>query len=287
MLKRVATLAEKATLVKLTQRKPALVKRDQNLSAALQLQEGDRSITVHRKLFKDKHSPIHRIMQAAGEVYAYHKQHTHPYLDGGTRLLPNALYFEYTQEMKHRIAKVERLLDLHMPDYDQLVADDMAYRGASAALTDYPTAAEFRACMTNTVRPVPLPDKRHFLFDLTDEDMAEFERAEEEAAQLVATNTVQTMLKPVSDLLAKLEDYRGEQGQRWHNSVVQNVIDSCELARKIAIHPSDELLGYINELEQLARGYLANVEVLKGSANARADAQAALQAAAKKFEGYF
>jgi hypothetical protein len=280
-------LSDKVVLVKLTLRRAALTKRDAYLSDKIQRQEGDTSLTVLTKLFKDKSSAINEIMSKYGEVYQYHKKNTLPYVDAGPRILPNDLYMEYTQEMKHRIAQVDNMLDTYMPMYDQLVQDDVMYRNAGHAAgranaSEYPTADDFRMSMSAELRFQPMPDASHFLFDLSEDDVASFKRAEEEAAQAANADTVQRMLKPIQALVTKLGEYQGLKGERFHNSLVENVIDGCTLARKLAINPTPELLADIAELEEAAQGYLKDVEMIKGSANKRDEAKKKLQDVASK-----
>lgn len=280
-------LSDKVVLVKLTIRRAALTKRDAVLTANLQAQEKDNSLTVLTKLFKDKDSAINQIMSKYGEVYQYHKKHTLPYMDAGPRILPNDMYMEYTQEMKHRIAQVDNLLDTYMPMYDQLVLDDVMYRNSGHAagranVSEYPSADDFRLSMSAELRFQPMPDASHFLFDLSEEDVASFKRAEQEAAQAANADTVQRMLKPIQALVTKLGEYQGLKGERFHNSLVENVIDGCTLARKLAISPTPELLADIAELEEAAQGYLKDVEMIKGSANKRIEAKKKLQDVASK-----
>ena len=280
-------LSDKVVLVKLTIRRAALTKRDAVLTANLQAQEKDNSLTVLTKLFKDKDSAINQIMAKYGEVYQYHKKHTLPYMDAGPRILPNDLYMEYTQEMKHRIAQVDNLLDTYMPMYDQLVLDDVMYRNSGHAAgranaSEYPNAEDFRLSMSAELRFQTMPDASHFLFDLSEDDVASFKRAEQEAAQAANADTVQRMLKPIQALVTKLGEYQGLKGERFHNSLVENVIDGCTLARKLAINPTPELLADIAELEDAVQGYLKDVEMIKGSANKRVEAKKKLQDVASK-----
>ena len=282
-------LSDKAMLVKLTTRRASLTKRDAYLTATLQAQENDKSLTVLTKLFKETASPIREIMATYNEVYQYHKTNTLPYVDGGPRLLPSERYMDYTQEMKHRIAKADKLLDTHIPDYNQLVMDDVNYRNSStitgrarASVNDYPTAEEFERSMSIDLRFQPMPNESHFLFDLSEDDLASFRRSEEDAAALANADTIQRMLKPTKALVDRLAEYRGEKGERFHNSLVENVIEGCKLARQLALSPSPELLTEITALEEVAKGYLDTVEIIKGSPLAREQARSKLEAVASK-----
>jgi len=283
-------LSDKAVLVKLTIRRAALTKRDHGLTATLQRQENDTSLTVLTKLFKNKDSAINQIMAKYGEVYAYHKKHTLPYVDAGPRILPNDMYMEYTQNMKHRIAEVDKLLSTYMPMYDQLVADDVMYRNSGHAAgrahaSEYPTAEQFGLSMSAELRFQPMADASHFLFDLSADDLAAFKRAEDEATAAVNTDTIQRMLKPIASLVAKLAEYQGAKGERFHNSLIDNVM-GCKLARKLAINPSTELIDEIAALEDTAQGYLADVEMIKGSPNKRNEAKRKLEEVAARMGAF-
>ena len=283
-------LSDKVVLVKLTMRRAALTKRDNFLTDKVQRQEGDASLTVLTKLFRNRDSAINQILSKYNEIYAYHKKTTLPYVDAGPRLLPNELYFDYTQEMRKRIADVDSLLDTYMPMYDDLVADDVMYRNAGhmagrANASEYPTAEQFRQATSVEMRFQPMPDARHFLFDLSEEDEATFKRAEEEALAAANADMVGRLLKPLGALVTKLSEYQGQKGERFHNSLIDNVIDGCDTALRLAINPSQELRDTVAFIKDQAQKMLTTVEVVKGSAIARANAKHELELVAKRLEG--
>lgn len=292
MLTRVSKLSDKALLVKLTIRRAALTRRDNALTAKVQAAEADAGITVLTKLFQDKGSPVNSIMRAVNEVYTYHKTHTLPYVDAGPRILPNANYFTYTQEVQHRIAKVQNMLAQWMPHYDQLVRDDVMYRNAGraagrATVDEYPSAEAFERSMSLEYKFQPMPDARHFLFDLNDSDLAACEQAETEALAAANADTINRMLKPLGALVERLGEYQGQKGERFHDTVISNVLDGITQARGLMLFPNDELSKHIDELEAMTKKYLDGVELIKGSAMVRSDARAKLKEAADKMAAYF
>lgn len=278
-------LSAKAMLVKLTIRRAALTRRDAQVTSTIQQQFGDASLSAFTKLFRNEVSPIYTIMRSVNEVYTYHREHTLPYVDAGPRILPNNAYMDYTQEMRSKIAHVESMLDTYMPMYDQLVQDDILYRNGGqltgrATPGDYPTADEFRQRMSFDLRFQPMPDKKHFLFDLSDEDEQAFERGMTEAYALARNDTVMRMLEPLQHLVKRLDEYKGEKGQKFHAVNIENVIEGCRLARKLMIDPPYDVLQQVTELETLCTGYAFGVESLKGSQDARDIAKAKLEAIA-------
>ena len=283
-------LSDKVVLVKLTMRRAALTKRDNFLTDKVQRQEGDASLTVLTKLFRNRDSAVNQILAKYNDIYAYHKKITLPYVDAGPRLLPNELYFDYTQDMRKRIADVDSLLDTYMPMYDQLVQDDVMYRNAGhmagrANASEYPTADQFRQATSVEMRFQPMPDARHFLFDLSEEDEASFKQAEDEALAAANADMVGRMLKPLGALVTKLSEYQGQKGERFHNSLIDNVIDGCDTALRLAINPTQDLLDTVAFIKDQAKKMLTTVEVVKGSAIARANAKHELELVAKRLEG--
>lgn len=285
MLMKVAKLADKTLLVKLTIRRASLTRRDDTVTHAIQQQYGDQSLTAVTKLFRDKRSPIYSIMQSVSEVYQYHKEHTLPYVDAGPRILPVDSYFEYTQEMRNRISTVDALLQKWMPHYDQLVQDDILYRNGGqptgrAAKGDYPSESEFRQRMSFDLRFQPMPDAKHFLFDLSDEDEKAFERSMDEAAALARNDTINRMMEPLQHLVNKLSVPIKGEGGVFRDSAVENILEGCRMARKLAIDPPAELTARIDELEQLAKNFAFNPSALRERPEAREAARDKLKAIA-------
>lgn len=260
-------LNEKALLVKLTRRKANLVRRDAEAEEIIQQQLGDASLVVNSKLFRDKANPINQILRAFDELYNYHKQHTLPYIDVGPRIVPTAQYFEYAASMREKLAGIEELMDKYMPDYDQYVDKDMLYRNQGqtvgrARKTDYPTADQFRAAMSADLRFQPLPDTSHFLYDISEDDVAAFERSMQEAVNAARNDVVWRMLEPLKHLAEALKHPIGstdpETGKRlgiFRDSTVENVIEGVAMARRLAIDPSPELVEAMDELESTIKAY--------------------------------
>lgn len=242
----ITTLADKAMLVKLTVRRANLTKRDSVAEAIIQQQMDDTSLTVLSRLFKDKHNPINQIMTAASEVYTYHKNNTLPWADKGPRMLPNNNYMDYTQTMRNKIANVDTLLQKHIPNYDTYVQLDIAYRSKNqtssrAKVEDYPSADDFRSRMGFDLRFMPMPDQRHFLFDLSDEDLHAFNASMEQTASMAREDAVKRMLEPLSHLVDKLNKPIGTDGHIFRDSAIENIVEGIEQARKLTLDESPEI----------------------------------------------
>lgn len=283
-------LNEKAMLVKLTMRRANLTKRDQVAEAIIQNQMDDTSLIVNSKLFRDPANPINRIMSEHSGIYIFHKKSTAPYIDKGPRLLANNNYMEYTHEMRQRINYVDSMLDKEMPNYNNYVQLDILYRSKNqvssrAKIDDYPTAEEFRACMGFSLRFAPLPDQSHFLFDLSEEDKAEFMDSIKEAEKVARRETVLSMLTPLQKLVDKLGVDIGEKDSVFRNSAIENVLEGLERARKLNIDEDPALHEAISNLSSAIVVFDKHKDALRESPIVREQAHKKLSDIANKMKG--
>ena len=275
-------LNAKAMLVKLTTRRANLSHRDKDAEAFVQQALDDAGLAVVRKLFRDPNNPINTIVSLASSVCTHHRNRTLPYIDRGPRLLPNAQYMDYTKEMRQRIAEVDNALANYMPYYDQYVQKDIDYRSKGqsskrASVTDYPTADEFKSRIGFDLRFMPLPDRRHFLFDMSEEDEVGMQKDAEQAAALARNHVVQVMLTPVKHLVAKLGKQIGEEGSVFRDSAVENIVESVEQAKKLVIDDQDGTLELVKELEASITPYVDKINWLRESPINRDAARAKLE----------
>ena len=271
------SLNEKAMLVKLTVRRANLTRRDQVAESIIQAQLDDASLVVNSKLFRDKANPINKVMTKASEVYTYHKAHTLPYLDKGPRILPNVQYMDYTAAMRSMINSVDSMIQQFLPQYDAFVAQDIQYRsagkaGARAKIEDYPTKHDFASKMGFELRFQPLPDRKHFLFDLDDEDIKAFEESMSLAERAARDDAVKRMLTPLEHLVEKLNKPIGTDGHIFRDSAVENVVEGIELAKKLCMDDSPEIIEMTQRLNAEVSKYATNLAWLRESPPVREQA---------------
>lgn len=260
----VTTLSEKAMLVKLTTKRANLSRRDADAEAIIQQQLDDASLVVLSRLFRDNNNPVKKVLSALDEAYAYHRNHTLPYTDKGPRILPNSLYMDYTTAMRDKRTNLDQLRAQVLPNYDKYVQLDIQSRSAiaiaqgktpRAKIEDYPTAEEFDTRVGFELRFMPLPDRKHFLFDLSDEDVQNFTQAMHDAEVAAKNDAVTRMIRPLKHLVEKLDKPIGTDGSIFRDSAIENVIEGVELAKKLLIDPPREMLDTIDELTQTVSKY--------------------------------
>lgn len=284
-------LNQKAMLVKLTMRRANLTRRDKDAELVAQSVLDDESLVVNSKLFRDQLNPINKVMSRASEIYAHHKKWTLPYIDKGPRILPVVQYDEYRTAMREKIDELDRTLRDLMPKYDTYVQLDIAFRSKNASLSgragrasvdDYPSADEFRTRMGYELRFMPLPDSKHFLFDVADEDIKEFEASMQAAANAARNDAITRMLKPLQHLVEKLNKPIGTDGSIFRDSAIENVVEGLDEAKALTIDPSPELTDLMDKLKADIKGYSLAPHQLRESPIVREDAAKKLDHIAKQ-----
>lgn len=246
----VKTLADRALLVRLARKRLRTTIRDKNLEGAVRAQANDDSITVSKHLFRDRNSKVRDLMRKYDEVYVYHKENTLPWMDNGMRLLRSDRYMEYMEGVRRHIAEVEQLLPTVVDNWEQLVADDMAERGAAAQRDEYPQAYDVAEMFAIDVQCFPLPSAKDFRVDVDDETKAALGRALEQAEERGRLEVVKMMLTPIQKAVEKLRVPIGEEGAIFRDSLVENIREGVAQAKALNISDDPQLIATIEEVEQ-------------------------------------
>lgn len=273
-------LNEKAILVQLATSRARTRKRDVGAEAFVQEQLGDEGLTTYQNLFRDKTNPVNKLLTVHGQVYTNHVKETIATPTKGQRLLPIQIYDEYRISFAAKKSDMEAMKRVVMPYYDDYVRLDIASRSASAvaqgkparaSVADYPSSYEFESKLTVDLRLIPLPEKRHFLFDLSDEDIAVFEDGLREMEMMARQETVKSMLIPLKKLVDKLAVPIGNEGSVFRDSMLENVIEGVEQAKRLCIDDSPEIHAVIaaldTEVKRYSHAWLRESPIMRTQAN--------------------
>lgn len=294
-------LNTKAMTVQLRTSKPTTRFNDEEAAKAARAAVGDDGVGAYTKLFNDPTNPVRLLLSEVGAVYQYHKQNTMPYIDRGPRLLPVDRYETYRDTMRGLIADIDTKLLALLPNYDQYVANDVAYRNASAAATgkvgraqatDYPDAQTFAASIGVTFSFAPLPDNSHWLFDVDEEDRAALDaNAQETYARAIEDlrSRIETPLVKLVEALKQKPGDKDADGKRlgiFRDTKVTNVTDAVANAKALAM--GDEgVIAACEMVETVLSPFKDNIDVLRESPVVRDAAAARLAEVASRMGAFF
>lgn len=266
----IKTLADKAMLVKLTRRMFSPYAYDEQATSIVAQQTGINAGRFNKHLFKRPDSLVRKVNSKFTEAYTYHKQHTLPW-ENGVDLLRADLYLEYTAQMRQRIDACNQAVAELEAVWDIEVQNDMSHLGPLAKLDDYPS--NIGRYYSIDVRFRPVPTVGDFRVGISEEDRASLEKDIHDAEQNAARHVIESLLEPMNAAVKRLTEYKGDKGQRFHDSTILNMLEVADRMALVNISDDPIIADKINALRSLVSTYANNVDVLKQSATVRATAQ--------------
>jgi hypothetical protein len=226
------------------------------------------------------------IEKFAARIRLYHNQHTLPWADKGERLLPTRLFMDYKTTMNAFEQTFDTLCNNFYIEYPRLVAEaPQALQGLYKA-EDYPPLddVKMKFGFRRTVKPVP--EAGDFRLDVPADDLRELVVSfETQQQQKLAEACREPWDRLHAELLAiskKLTDVDGEDKRRYHDSLISNPLELCQLLTKLNITNDPQLEEARKQLELTMLG--ANIESIKEDAFARQEVKSKVDDILKKFQ---
>lgn len=279
------SLAERAMLVRLKRSMFQPYAFDEGATAEIELKTGVRKAgRFNKRLLLDCYD-LKDTNSAFNDVYDYVNHNTVPWLDDGVRMLPSHLYFDFTQGVRELIATAEGKARNLASKWDILVARDMLRLGPMANANDYPK--DIAAAYAISLKFMPVPSTSDFRVQISDEDRNSLASAIQEAEANVSKYLISEMLEPVRKAVEKLSIPIGQEKSIFRDSLLNNIMDQVQRARKLNINGDPQVTAMIDEINAAISGYANAQDRLREDIGARADAQAKLSEIMSKMSGLF
>jgi hypothetical protein len=225
------------------------------------------------------------IEKFAARVRLYHNQHTLPWADKGERMLPTALFMEYKQTMNGYERTFQSLCDNFFDEYPRLVGEaPTALQGLYKA-EDYPDIEEVKQKFGFRRSVKPVPEAGDFRLDIPTQDLEEmrieFEQQSESKLAEAMRMPWERLHKVLVDMSKKLED-NGEDKKRYHDSLLSNPLELCELLTKLNVTNDPQLEEARRQVELAMIG--ESIEEVKDSPLVREKLKSKVDAILGKFE---
>lgn len=231
--------AEKAMLVRL--KKKSWTASKPMPSEAVKVEERNngkqRTASVYVKLMKcDALNEFEANYRAAKEIWI---QYTMPWLDGGIRVLPSELYFDFQKAIKPYLEKSDEIVEKFIKVYPDERDFMLNRKSAMYQPADYPDVDELRERFSLRVGFFPIPNSEDWRIEVSDEDKEEIKQEMEK--QLLEAQT--EAMKDVGRRLAKCIEHIHERldgDKTFRDSMLGNARELLNLMPK---------LNFMNDIE--------------------------------------
>ena len=249
------------------------------------------SASAHKDASQTKKNPFAGtslradIEKFAARVRLYNNQHTLPWADKGERMLPTKLFMEYKQTMNGYERTFEMLCDNFFDQYETLVQEAKTNLGAMYKAEDYPDLTEVRSKFSFRRSVKPLPEAGDFRLDVPANDLEEMKQAYEAQYAEKLADAMRTPWERLHEVLLgmskKLED-SGDAKKRYHDSLLSNPLELCELLTKLNVTNDPKLEDARRQVELAMLG--ADIDGVKDDPTVRENLKSKVDAILGKFE---
>lgn len=180
---------------------------------------------------------INGIVSAARTL---HYKMTRPWADEGLRILPNALYEEFSNKFRVLKREFEDAAEAFCREYPCFIKEREADLGSLYDPKDYPAVEEIRSKFNLELRVLPFPDAEDFRSDLDNDTVADIRREIADTTNKVVDDamkaTAREIVERVGHMAEKLKTYKGkgttkkgEPNTYFRDSLVENVRELAKL----------------------------------------------------------
>lgn len=210
---------------------------------------------------------IRPIDNAVANCRATHHKYTLPWMDGGLRVLPSAMFLEYSKAMREANERFHDAVKQFLTEYPDLLKDARERLGKLKDTVDLPTVESVKRRFAISQDILPMPAADDFRVDLgKDETEAMKQNITHNIANMCET-AMRDLWSRFGELLEKVETTMSQRDKKFKNSLMNNLKDFCNLIPKLNIIEDSTL----EELRTEALEKLTTIDpdVVRGSRNER------------------
>lgn len=286
--KHMKPLSERAVLIRLKRSMFSTSKLDEEETEAYG------AGNVHKHLFKGRDNRVREAMSRYTDVYRAVNRAGPPWMENGWRVLKIEEYQDTAAEIRGLTTLARAAVNDMLDNWDYEVEKDLRrleeiaqQKGKPnlARREDYPSKEEMERKFNIEVLFAPVPDVSGFPGAISQEDRDALKKTFKETEDRFAGWMIKEMLAPMQAAAAKLGTTIGEDGSKFRNSLVGNLVEVAERMARINMSPDPELRESINDLRSLVAQYANNIDVLRKSPAVRQKAKDQIDSLIERMSG--
>lgn len=203
------------------------------------------------------------LLASGRAIRTTHYEITSPWEDRGARVFKTSGFDYYRQRIRACIDRFESDKEVFLQHYQETILGDTALLKALVP-SWYPSPDQLKEMYYAKVRFLPVLRGSDFRLDIPQEELdqirADVDAENAEKLSISMTDLHMRVLKPIQDLLSKLESY-GD-GKRMHETILSNLRDAVEILPNLNFSNDpkiDSLLSQIKSDLLPSKGEESNV----------------------------
>lgn len=233
-------LSERAMLVRLSTHEWTGKKKDKQVSEEACASKNADNDVIEAIINLAPPAELKAIRQARGKVYNKFQEMTLPWMRGGLNLLPSAMYMDYRKKMKVVLDYHKATVESLATRWPEIVANKQRL-GKLASKYTLPTVDELRAKFYIEQDILPIPDVSDFRVDIGDDEMKEIQEQATKSFEESFNNATRKLWQQLANLLSNLAERMCTADTKFHDSIIENVKEFCDLIPKYNITNNPDL----------------------------------------------
>lgn len=236
-----------------------------------------RAGNYHKKLLAGS-DKLEKVQKIATAVRTWNYQHTLPWSDGGSRLLPMKSFFDYKATLNNFENQYNEAVDEFLEEYPQLVSGSAFTLGELFDRSEYPTADDLRSKFRFKYVFCPVPDAGDFRIDVEESAKSELEQQYKSYYEEKLGSAMKDAWDRLHDTLTHMSsrlDYTDENKKLFHATTITNATDLCGLLTSLNITNDPKLEAMRQKLEKALVGIDADTiresEAIRSSVKSKVD----------------
>jgi len=221
-------IQNKAMLVTLSISQWTARKQDKSVTAEVETAHGAHDSGKFNKLLVAKEL-LEPITKLTAKIRESHHFSTQPWADSGARVLPTALFMDYTARFRVFKSQFENLVADMLTKYPAEVQAARNRLGSMYNPGDYPDPSDMANKFSIKTEFMPVPSAPDFRVDLSEEAQVELRESVTQAVASRQADAVKATYARIRDVVSKIEERLSNPDAIFKDSLITNAIELCQI----------------------------------------------------------
>lgn len=181
------------------------------------------------------------INTASAQARAAHARFTLPWYDDGVRVLPAAMFLQYTAEMRKYETAFRASVDTFLNAYPRLVENAATRLGGLFNPAHYPTPKTLAEKFSWVIRFTPLPNENDFRVNLDKATTEQIKKGIAEEGAKAMETAMGDLWERLHGAVARIADRLGDPEGIFRDTLIKNVVEICEILPRMNVTGNPEL----------------------------------------------
>jgi hypothetical protein len=258
--------------------------RDKELANEVSDMKKAKRDTCNVNIYLVPKNAMKRIWTYEARVRKVNAKYTLPWMDGGIRILPSAVFGKYSDEMRKVVAEYEEVVEDFLKMYPTYKDEARDRLGDMIVGKTMPSAQTIRAKFSVRKDILPIPDASDFRVGLTDKEVSKVKKNITDNIEAMTTNAMKELWNRFAELVGKIEESASNPEKKFYKSTIANLRDFCKLIPKMNLTDNKDL----ESLRKVAEDKLTKLDagVIRDNKTERKKAHKDAKDVLKKMKSY-